>query len=1262
MSYYFKNVRLGNLYVGSSIYTPTGDALTLPSGAQTLVGTGGSSIMTGTLANAGGTTSLDYSVNALSRLEHIGMGVSASSSYGLYTSGLDHYLSALKTAHKGLVLNNTSLTMSDCDEAKAGNTHDYLFLQHTPEVGAPAYTAITDGYVDGYILTTLCEAVADDVKMQWKYNVKGTGATSVMTFDKTLVGINNESPAEALDVTGSIKLSSSLKSGSYVYTMPSATGTLALTSQIPSIANLVTTDTDQTISGIKTFNSGKLIATNITNTGTLTLPTTTGTIALTSQIPSIANLVTTDTDQTVTGIKTFSSGKLVASNITNTGTLTLPTTTGTLQLIENQYSLPQAMYWSNRATVPTGDTSMLYYSSTNCKLRIRDASSYEYSIPQVGSYTTGTTVRAGNVVEYNTTTNTINEANRIISTNTTTTGVTVTSGVFATAPAGTCEGPQICLMSTNLLLYIWLDAGNNVYVGTVSVIGNTFTQVSQIALTATAETSARALSVCKISKNRAVAVFSGLTSASTIMYLVNISNTGVVTNVSNTTLIASSSFGCKSILMGTQFIITMLVDTAKMWLYPVRIEGATITVGTRVEVTDNTPFAGGSATGIVRVSSTAFAISYADSGGNVRVAICTTDGTSITTNAGYVAVTSIGSISNLLYYNNVLFACGISVGTVRVAAGTIAGTVITFGASININIASPTFAYNAGLIPYYGNSIQLIATKFTGAQYATAVTFSGTTVANDGAFVQIGTGPISTISTFTNMYSVSLGDDGSFITVAPGAAKAQAVLYLVMPLYLCAREQMSVVDDYETNKFASPSSNPYLYYIHSDSSRYWNISPTVSLLVGANAAGNLVYATTLTRKGNRMEVGVISSIAGTDIRSGMAVLGLNQIAAGCYDSVLGTLNYTLKTLHYGRMGVEVYKRSGTAATSNTLASSLNVPVYAVPLGVNSFIKINPITNLQTLQSVPVFINATNGLTVDGAPQSCASSNGGDHKNFCMKVVRRLDTSLPDCYLFSCWTNATGPTYSLDCQTLQSPTAGTYAIVNANAALLAGVLDFSMADMTSYSWVLLYRLGATNTTLRCRMVYLSTVNATSPTLHATIVTVATDLNSSSYVICVRELGNNNFAVGYTNSTPAQCVILYSMTFDGTTFVAQPLTTVTKATCTFTTFINFDERYFATIGTKIADATYSSIQLYKIDEGEKMIGIAEEDANAGETCLVAPFGSTYRNPVFVSGSRYIVDVNGRINTNRIVSDIKYSGRLQELGICSKSGEILLQKNIN
>ena len=126
----------------------------------------------------------------------------------------------------------------------------------------------------------------------------------------------------------------------FALTLPKKEGTLAITSDIPDVSNMVTTDTAQTISGHKIFDEGSVDVAASGNTGKalrlynggiglydhgtnnqrkayLTLPRTTGTLALTSDIPDVSNfvtkseipdaskIVTTDTEQTISAKKTF---------------------------------------------------------------------------------------------------------------------------------------------------------------------------------------------------------------------------------------------------------------------------------------------------------------------------------------------------------------------------------------------------------------------------------------------------------------------------------------------------------------------------------------------------------------------------------------------------------------------------------------------------------------------------------------------------------------------------------------------------------------------------------------------------------------------------------------------------------------------------------------------------------------------------------------------------------------------------------------------
>jgi hypothetical protein len=91
---------------------------------------------------------------------------------------------------------------------------------------------------------------------------------------------------------------------------------------IPAAGTSVTLSGAQTITGVKTFTAAPIIGT-ITNTGTLTLPTTTGTLALVSQIPTNSTYVDLTSNQTAAGTKQFS-GQIkaiggAASTSTSTG-------------------------------------------------------------------------------------------------------------------------------------------------------------------------------------------------------------------------------------------------------------------------------------------------------------------------------------------------------------------------------------------------------------------------------------------------------------------------------------------------------------------------------------------------------------------------------------------------------------------------------------------------------------------------------------------------------------------------------------------------------------------------------------------------------------------------------------------------------------------------------------------------------------------------------------------------------------------------------
>jgi collagen type VII alpha len=84
---------------------------------------------------------------------------------------------------------------------------------------------------------------------------------------------------------------------------------------IPSASNTVT--------AVQTFSAPPVIS-SITNTGTLTLPTTTGTIALTSQIPTNSTFVDLSSTQTISGFKTFNAGADFPAGLYNNTASFLP--------------------------------------------------------------------------------------------------------------------------------------------------------------------------------------------------------------------------------------------------------------------------------------------------------------------------------------------------------------------------------------------------------------------------------------------------------------------------------------------------------------------------------------------------------------------------------------------------------------------------------------------------------------------------------------------------------------------------------------------------------------------------------------------------------------------------------------------------------------------------------------------------------------------------------------------------------------------------
>lgn len=110
----------------------------------------------------------------------------------------------------------------------------------------------------------------------------------------------------------------------YNLSIPEKSGTLATTSDIPSTSSFVTTGTAQTITGTKTFTSRAEFNSGIATSGTndfkvqglydVSLPTKTGTVALTSDIPSTSNFASLSGVNEFTGSNTFTTNVTVKSS------------------------------------------------------------------------------------------------------------------------------------------------------------------------------------------------------------------------------------------------------------------------------------------------------------------------------------------------------------------------------------------------------------------------------------------------------------------------------------------------------------------------------------------------------------------------------------------------------------------------------------------------------------------------------------------------------------------------------------------------------------------------------------------------------------------------------------------------------------------------------------------------------------------------------------------------------------------------------------
>ena len=185
---------------------------------------------------------------------------------------------------------------------------------NVPDTPGSQYHATSKKYVDEGLHTKLDKVTTTDDFAR----LYGVAANGVQTTYKLTSG-NTPNTIASRNASGQINVADPT-AGAH------AANKRYVDDSIPDVSNMVTTDTAQTISGHKIFdegsvdvaqsgNTGKAVriysggigiydsGTNGTRTAYLTLPRTTGTLALTSELP--ANYVTTDTEQTITADKSI---------------------------------------------------------------------------------------------------------------------------------------------------------------------------------------------------------------------------------------------------------------------------------------------------------------------------------------------------------------------------------------------------------------------------------------------------------------------------------------------------------------------------------------------------------------------------------------------------------------------------------------------------------------------------------------------------------------------------------------------------------------------------------------------------------------------------------------------------------------------------------------------------------------------------------------------------------------------------------------------
>jgi hypothetical protein len=287
--------------------------ITLPTSSDTLVGRDTTDTLTNktltapiisSIINNSNTITMPTVTSTLATLE----GTETFTNKTITTSGLLTANAGL-TVSSDATLNNRLFVTSDV--SMNGNVYLAKDLTVGGNLSVKQYSTNLTVYTISYEFI-----VAQDMSLNGRLFLHGDASLNKRLFVSEDASFGSKLfVAGDISLNGNLKLDGILTSGSGLTV---SSGTIILPSNSIADAALSTNvdllNSAQTFSGIKTFSAAPVIST-ITNTGTITLPTSTDTLV---------GRATTDTltNKTLTAP--------VISTITNTGTITLPTSTDTL--------------------------------------------------------------------------------------------------------------------------------------------------------------------------------------------------------------------------------------------------------------------------------------------------------------------------------------------------------------------------------------------------------------------------------------------------------------------------------------------------------------------------------------------------------------------------------------------------------------------------------------------------------------------------------------------------------------------------------------------------------------------------------------------------------------------------------------------------------------------------------------------------------------------------------------------------------------------